>query len=348
MTLQEKLEGKKILLLSVQTFNYEILIANQLRKFGVHVDYYDERPVNSFFAKGIIRLKRSIYQKRIDKYYKRILKDTAPVNYDYLFVIRGEVVPAFFLKEFKKQNSECFFLFYTWDAFSNHTHPISILKYFDKCFTFDSNDAIKYQINFRPLFYIEKYGELNNLSFTEYKYNLLFIGTAHSDRYIISNDIVNWCNSHDLNSFTYYFMHGRLVFLFKKFFDSSFKNFDYKKLRFKSLTIDEILDLYKKSAVILDINHPGQIALTMRTFEALGAGKKIITTNNVIKKYPFYNENNVYIIDRKNPILELDFFQTPFLPITGELRNKMSLNGWLDELFSEEKVNYWNDVIVNS
>ena len=57
---------------------------------GAIVDYYDERPVNSIFAKGIIRFKRSLFQKKINSYYKKILKKTIGINYDSIFVITSE------------------------------------------------------------------------------------------------------------------------------------------------------------------------------------------------------------------------------------------------------------------
>ena len=103
-------------------------------------------------------------------------------------------------------------------------------------------------------------------------------------------------------------MHGRFVYLYKRLFEKDFKGFDYKKLSFKSLNGDQIIELYNQSKVILDINHPGQKGLTMRTFEAIGAGKKLITTNSEIKKYPFYNKTNFLVIDRKNIRLNKDFF----------------------------------------
>ena len=65
---QEK--DKKILFLSVQTFNYEKAIADKLRTFGAQLDYFDERPANSIFVKGIIRFKRSLYQKKIKALYQ--------------------------------------------------------------------------------------------------------------------------------------------------------------------------------------------------------------------------------------------------------------------------------------
>ena len=63
---------KKILFFSVQTFNLEKEIKSKLEKMGAEVMYFDERPANSILAKGIIRIKKSLYQNKIDQYYHRI------------------------------------------------------------------------------------------------------------------------------------------------------------------------------------------------------------------------------------------------------------------------------------
>lgn len=341
MVLKKQLANKKILFLSVQTFNLEVEIKNKLEELGAQVTYYDERPANNNFIKGIIRLKRSLVQKRIDAYYKKILFDTAKIQFDYLFVNRGEIVPAFFLEELKKTQHKCQFIFYTWDSFKNHAHPITILKYFDRKFTFDSEDATKYKINFRPLFFLDGYKNVKNSFSLQPKYNLLFLGTAHSDRYKISSALVDFCNKNGLTSFCYYYMHGRLVYFYKKIFDHSFKEFDYKKLSFTSLNTKQIFDLYKNSDVILDINHPGQKGLTMRTFESIGACKKMITTNNEIKKYSFYNANNIFVIDRKNIQISKSFFESNYEDISEETYNRMSIEGWLKCLFFEDESNIW-------
>ncbi len=124
MTLKTFLTDKKILFLSVQTFNLEVEIKNKLQELGAQVIFYDERPANNNFIKGVIRLKRSLVQKRINAHYKKILVFSEHIKFDYLFVNRGEIVPAFFLEELKKKHPYCFFIFYTWDSFTNHTHPI--------------------------------------------------------------------------------------------------------------------------------------------------------------------------------------------------------------------------------
>ena len=340
------LKDKKILFLSVQTFNYEKAIADKLRDFGAIVDYFDERPSNSIFAKGIIRFKRDLYQKKIDAYYRNLLQKTNTTTYDFLFVIKGEVVPRFFLEEFRKSNPHCKFIFYTWDSFANNPNAVSILSYFDEKFTFDGKDAIEHKINFRPLFFIDQYQKINKeQKKNAFKYHLLFLGTAHSDRCKISNSIVEWCSQNKYSSFAYYFMPSKIVFIYKSLFDNTFQNCSYRKISFKSLTIDNIVDLYESSSVILDINHPGQHGLTMRTFEALGAGKKIITTNPDVKKYPFYNDNNVFVINRENVVLDTSFFESPFEKIPDQLYQEMSLSGWLKAIFIEKNQNCWMEVL---
>jgi hypothetical protein len=332
MTIQQKIEGKKVLLFSLQTFNYEQLIIDKLRAFGAIVDFYDERPANSILIKGIIRLRRSLLQLQINKYYRRLLNDVSTVKYDFLFVITGEVIPDFFLAEFKKKNPSCYCIYYTWDSFANCSHPLIILKHFDKCFTFDHADALKYNLNFRPLFYSDKFEELSNNNMN-YKYKLLFVGTAHSDRHKIVSQIATWCKSNNMSYFIYYYIQSWLVFLYKYFFDSTFKKVSFFDMNFSSLSIDRVLELYSQAEIILDVNHPFQTGLTMRTFEALGAEKKLITTNSAIKEYNFYNENNIYIIDRENPVVPIEFFESKFIPVPDNLKFRMSISGWLTELF---------------
>lgn len=336
----EHLKGKKILFFCVQSFNLEKDIVKQLEKHGALVTYFDERPANNNFTKGMIRINRNFLQKKINKYYKNILKSIKNEKFDYLFVNRGEVVQKSFLQKFIQLQPSCKRIFYTWDSFGNHSHGLSILEYFHKKFTFDKKDAEKYKIGFRPLYFTDKYRQIYN-STTPKTTDLLFLGTAHSDRYIISNQIADWCTSNDFVPFNYYYMQGRLVYYYKKYFDASFKSFDYKKLSFKSLTIEEIIQYYDRCNVVLDISHPGQSGLTMRTFETIGAGKKLITTNMSIRDYPFYNQKNVFLIDRNNIKLDKNFFNNNYEPLPDELYEKCSIDGWIQDLFFGEEINSW-------
>ena len=342
MSSLESLHGKNILFFCVQTFNLEKDIIQQLEKHGAFVTYYDERPENNNFTKGMIRLKRGFLEKKINDYYTTILAEIKDKKFDFLFVNRGEVVTRDFMEKFIKLQPNCKRIFYTWDSIGNHSHCLGILDLFHKRFTFDQNDAKKYQLGFRPLYFTDRFREIYN-SKIEKTIDLLFLGTAHSDRYIVSNNIAKWCEIHELNAFNYYYMQGRLIYFFKKFFDRTFFKFDYKKLSFKSLSITEIVDFYAKSNVILDISHPGQSGLTMRTFEAIGAGKKLITTNLNIVNYPFYQVNNIYVINRDIIELDAEFFTKEYQPLSTSLYEKCSIDGWIEDIFLGDETNYWGN-----
>ncbi|WP_374174025.1 hypothetical protein [Flavobacterium tructae] len=341
MIKNKSFNNKKILFFSVKLFNYENIIADKLRSLGAHVDYYDERPSNSILTKGIIRLKRSLYNVKISNYYRDILKDIENKNYDYFFLIKGEVIPQYFIEKVRELNPNITLLYYTFDSFENNPNGVDILKNFDKKYTFDSKDSQTYNIAFRPLFFSDDYYKLGSIN--NPKYDLLFIGTAHSDRYVISEKVAEWCRQKKLKNFAFYYSPSRLVFFFFKLFDESFKKFKYKNISFKSLKHEEIINLYKDSKIVLDINHPNQRGLTMRVFEALGSSRKLITTNTDIKQYPFYNTNNIYVIDRNDISLDYSFFELPFIEINEDLYDRMSISGWLEELFFDQYSFNWLD-----
>lgn len=338
------LQGKNVLLISIKFFNYEKLIKSQLESMGARVDLFDERPSNSFFSKAIIRIKKEMYSSKINKYFNGIIEKIKNVQYDYFLLIKGEATPKFFLDFLKENNPDIKLIFYTYDSFKNNSNGLEILSYFDSRFTFDNQDAIQFKMNFRPLFFAQDYGGLNGIN-KNFIYDLAFIGTAHSDRYTISEKAKSWCNEHHLKMFTFYYSPSKFLFKYKKATDKNFKNFDYKNISFNSLSHNEIIDIYKNTKVILDINHPGQNGLTMRTFETLGAGKKLMTTNPKIKEYPFYDPQNIYVIEREGMVFDESFFGTDFKEMNSEIRESMSLNGWVSEVFGISSIKHWEQVL---
>lgn len=340
----KNLKNKKVLFFSVKTFDLEREIVGKLKSYGASVDYYDERPSNTIFVKGLIRLKKNLYKTKIKKYYEQILYEIKDNHYDYLFVNRGEVIPHIFLEEFRKKQKKCFCIFYTWDSIKNNKNPLKILKYFDKKISFDYQDAKKYNLKFRPLFFLDHYKRIKKNK-NKINYDLLFIGTAHSDRYLLVKEITKWCSKHRLKFFTYIYSQSVFVFLFKKIFDNSFKKFKLSKMSFKSLQKSDIIKLYNCSNVVLDINHPNQSGLTMRTFECIGAKRKMITTNHEIKNYPFYNPNNVFVLNRDTVIIDYEFFNSNYQDVDSDLYEKLSIGGWIYSIFIDDDLKYWEENI---
>ena len=102
-----------------------------------------------------------------------------------------------------------------------------------------------------------------------------------------------------------------------------------KQFNYKSKTPEEIARIINSSRAVLDIQHPRQTGLTMRTIEMIGMRKKIITTNKSIVKYDFYNPNNIMVIDRNNPMIDSSFFDKPYFELPKEIYDKYSIKKWI-------------------
>ena len=66
----------------------------------------------------------------------------------------------------------------------------------------------------------------------------------------------------------------------------------------------------------------------------MAAERKYITTNPEVKKYDFYNPQNIAVIDLNNPVLPDNFISSPFIPVPENILKKYSVEGLVDDLFS--------------
>ena len=87
----------------------------------------------------------------------------------------------------------------------------------------------------------------------------------------------------------------------------------------------------------MDSPQEGQTGLTIRVIEALGAKKKIITTNKDVKNYDFYSENNVYIYDGSFDFSS-PFFTEKYVPVKKNIYEKYNIDNWLSYMINGEYI----------
>ena len=326
------LENKSVLLISPSFFGYEQSIKQRLSEISARVDYFDERPANTFWSKALVRIDRRFLSHHISQYYESIYQIIQNRIYDYVFVVNIEAMPISFFELFRKINPQAVFILYMWDSISNKRNTVNYLSLFDRIFSFDRDDCKIYaNIRFRPLFFLNEYKELANVS--DYEYDFSFVGTAHSDRYALIRKIyVQICNL-CMKSYWHLYLQDKKLFYWNKITNSAFLKAHLHDFQYRALLKSEVLDLVKKSRIIIDIQHPRQVGLTMRTIEILGARRKLITTNASIKDYDFYLDDNILVIDRENPIINREFCFKDYKPLDDHIYYKYSLDGWLEEIF---------------
>ncbi len=335
--MEQDLKGKKILYIGVKFFNYEIEIKKMLESMGAKVDFYNERPSNGFFMRLMIRIKlKKLISKKINTYYSQLLKETERINYDYVFFVSPETIPEKQMTDLRETQSKADFVLYMWDSFKNKNTGYTITKYFDRIFTFDENDAEKNKdFVFLPLYYLPIYN-VSSDNKENPKYDYFLACTMHSDRYKVIKKLKAQVAAKGFSMYSFLFFHSKALYWGRKVLNPNFLFAKKSEFAFDPISQNEITERIAQSKVIIDIQHPEQSGLTNRTFEALGAHKKLITTNPNIKSYDFYNPQNIYIIDRNNPILDEEFLNGAYQKPSDRIYQKYTLKNWLHVIFNLE------------
>ena len=329
------LKNNEILLICPSFFNYEKEIKKELERLGAKVDFFDERPKNSIVTKIIIRSGFGFLIKRkIDNYYNQMFSLISENKYDTVFVINPETINVQKIKILRRLQSDAKFILYMWDSFKNKENSRNIVNFFDKKITFDKADSVKYNMKFLPLFYIDLYEKIACKD--SYQYDICFIGTAHSDRYKIAKKIEQLAKLDNLKMYSFFYLPSRFMYWVRKVLLPRYKYGNIKDFSFTPLTQSKITHIIENSRVILDINHPLQSGLTSRTLESLGAGRKLITTNDNVKGYDFFDKENIQVLDRGHPILNRELFNRHYRHPKKSIYGYYSLNSWLINIFSPD------------
>lgn len=319
------IKEKNILFICPKFHNYEDMIKDQLMEFGAAVDFYAERSygidfniINNFF-KGYLMS----YQK---KHYEHILKKIQYKHYDYLFVIRGFMLPESFLHEFKRLNPDSKTIMYQWD--SQRTNSFCHLnKLFDIVKTFDFKDSEDLNIPYLPLFYtkdVQAYQSLDKV----YDYDFFFMGFFFKERYEAILRFKDYCNAngYKLMPFLYMPISTRLKYFLKG------KRLDRSIVSFKHMNRIDYLNILSKSRVMVDVSNSRQTGLAMRVIESLACNTKIATNNTFFERDENIKQSGmVFLFNLQNITIDRKFLNKGF-----ESSNKLvlSLEEWTKKLFS--------------
>ncbi|VXA96199.1 Lipopolysaccharide biosynthesis protein [Flavobacterium sp. 9R] len=322
-------KNKRILFIGPIFHNYHTLIKEKMEFLGASVDFYPERDyglkfkvINNFFKKHVYKLQNN--------HYESILQNSKNEDYDYLFVIRGYMLPDNFINKFLQSNSKAKTIMYQWD--SNQTNPFStVAGLFDQVYSFDFKDCQDIPfLKYLPLFYTD-----DLIPYMEKKsvvvHDFFFMGWCFPERYkaVVSFREFAITNNYKLKAFLYMPFSSYLKEILKgNFLDRSI-------VSFTPMNRTEYLSILSKSKVMVDVSNPRQTGLAMRVIESLAIDVKVLTNNLNLKQDEliknsesicFFSENNVYI-DNK-------FIRD--MPSKSTSRLMLSMEDWLKQIFFDQ------------
>ena len=332
METDNSLLNKEVLLIAPAFFGYELEIQAELERRGAIVSRLLDRPFERASMIAMARFGRRWIMPAADRYYRRELSRLGDRNYSLAIIISGQTVSERTISRIARDNPSVRMILYMWDSLKNRPAAAGNFPLFDRVLTFDRDDAQRFDIQFRPLFYGAGFEAAET---TKDRLDFSFIGTAHTDRYRVVSMIAQQAPP-TAKSVIYYFLHAPWVFFAQKVINPAFREAKLSDFSFASLPKREVWETFRRSNVIIDVEHPKQRGLTMRTIETFGAGKKLITTNADVRQYDLFDPSNMLVIDRTNPKVPVEFFETPPAPTDPTLRYKYSIRGWLDDILGSE------------
>lgn len=318
------MNNKKVLLIAPSFYNYYVDIANVLQEKGYIVEYYSDQIKYSIFGQLLNKIFKHRSNAKMDRYIDKIVKKNKLVDYELFLLINGKnISESQILKIIDNINTHKR-IYFAWDSVANFPNIRNFVKYFDKACSFDKNDCLSYNFSFLPLFFVEKcrndkrpydYSSIMNV----YPNKIDGVKKVFD---LLPNSIIGYKHLR---------IKSRLTFYYYKFKYKNFKLFKKNDFKYYNLTRHQCYEIFKESKVVLDIPLNKQTGLTMRTFEALAMGCKLITTNENIYEYDFFNEKNIFVVRSDTCEIPLTFFNTPF-DLKYEIDDKYSVHSFVTNL----------------
>ncbi len=296
----KSLINKKVLLVAPKFYEYHISILDEMKSDGALVTFIPEVN-NTIFYRTVNKI--STYFKSLleHKHRNKICRLIDTGDFDYVLVIRGGLFFPEFISDLRLRSPKTKFLMYQWDSY-RHSDYRGVIQYFDKVATFDINDAIELKLPYIPLFISPVYQSKESVSSI---YNMVFFGAYHSDRLKVIKFMADKLNTAEM-SYKFHLYIPFLSFLYRCML-GDISVFDIKFFSFYRVSPSLISQTYNCTDSVLDIELSIQSGLSIRTFEVLASGAKLITTNSKILDQDFYTASHINYINRDELSFDADF-----------------------------------------
>jgi hypothetical protein len=338
-------EKQKISVISFDHWNYDkeiVRALNQKNVVATHINFGKYRYANIFERIGNAFYK--VFLNKNPKHFKRqdqiIEKLKNLGKQDQILVLNPDLIDLEYHFEIKKYTNR--YIAYLYDSVTRSKMPIEHLLngIFDEIYSFDTKDVQKYHF-IKTNNYI--YSEKQEIKINQDIKNQVFNISSFDKRFGTINDIAKKLNEINV-SFKFILVNKTIFFKIMNYKIRSFINSkNYPKINSniqflsKKISLKALNKEYLTTNIILDLVQGNQTGLSFRVFEALALQKKMITDNSSIKKYSFYNPNNILVIDTNNLNLDISFFNVPYEPIPNEIYHEFTIGSWVDKVFKLSK-----------
>ncbi len=329
---QPSRKNSRILLIAPLTFSYHVAICEALQQIGYEPTWWNDKAGTSTAYKIALRLFPSLTRRWTQSHFLRLIDTLPSRSVDHVLVIKGEGLNAGTVAHLRARQPCATLGLYLWDSVDNVKGTRSIAPLFDAISSFDPVDARENGWHYRPLF--ARQVALSAPEQLHKDFDWCFIGTIHSDRHKVITRLRRATSAH--RSFVFAYFQGSSVLRVRKLFDWTLWSAPLGTLSTVPMPAGEVAAVIARSRAVLDVEHPRQRGLTMRTIETLLTGKKLLSTNRHLIDCDLYDTTRAELIDRHAPTLQQAFLDAPVRPVPPELRARYTCEAWIAELLDKQ------------
>lgn len=262
-------------------------------------------PYNKSLKVKVIRKFEKFKLLRSLLYNKKI----RPVKDEKVIIFDSNISPEF-LEWIKLKYSTNRIIFWYWNPVNTSLNP-KLIPNGIEIWSYSIEDCKKYNLQYNTTFYFDNL--VNNKLQNNEKNNILFVGRDKGRL----NSLLSWKKQLDYQGISsQFYIIG----------DKNSKDYKYQK----PLQYNKIIELINRSNVIIDYYVDEYAGLSLRTMEALFLNKKLITNNKIISSYDFYNENNIYIVNKDLDDIK-KFLQKEMVVIDNKIKEQYLFSNWINK-----------------
>lgn len=311
------LAGRRILLIGIGFYDYEAAIAAEFRSLGAEVLVESEQPPASRARRWL----RSNLERAVRDHHSALLDRVRTAGQlDDVVIIKGATLDENFLRSLRAAQPSARLIAYHWDSMARFPDLIQRQALFDRVLTFDHADAAAHaSFHLRPLFFRP---ELRMTHSADRPIDLCFVGWLHHDRLAQVEAIRKQAEALGLSTF-FYLSTGLRTWAQLRLTGRG------RDVYAHPIGFADYVRATARSRAIVDLPHPRQTGLTMRAVEAIGAGKKLLTTACDIGIYEGVSLEDVRILDPDRPVIDPSFLDTPTSAAPAQAVERFSLRAWV-------------------
>lgn len=314
----------RITILSLDLYGFNKYISEELYRRGFDVTYINSSTYSYTYRSTTERIQNFCTKLFLNKNIKKLKKEEFILNtikkkelQDYILVIDPGHFSLSLLSQLKPHTKH--FIAYNYDSLAQLPVDSEVWNFFDETFSFDPKDCKEFGFTFITNFIYQKKRSL----VSTYPLKAFSIQSKSKDRVFTLSKIADTFDAMGISNYLFlvYGEGGKKINKNIKFFN-------------KRIPLESFEKNMQDSEILLDLVRNNQVGLSFRIFEAMAQQKKVITTNDNVKIYDFYNPNNILVIDPNDIKISSDFLNNQYQPIPESIYKKYEISSWVNTLFN--------------